>query len=95
MKVIYLERDSINKDGYNKIASKYHEERQIFNNKKELDYFIELLPKKGKILDVGCGSGYFEKASKRRGDVNIDVLKPEIQPKKESISEKYSFFKKE
>lgn len=53
-----MEKDSINKVGYNKIASKYDEDRNIFNNQRELDYFSKLLPLEGKILDAGCGSGY-------------------------------------
>jgi ubiquinone/menaquinone biosynthesis C-methylase UbiE len=29
------------------------------------------------VLDVGCGSGHYQKSSKFRGAINIDVLKPE------------------
>jgi SAM-dependent methyltransferase len=28
------------------------------------------------VLDVGCGSGHYQKSSKFRGAINIDVLKP-------------------
>ncbi|GEM_PF-2161281 len=28
------------------------------------------------VLDVGCGSGHYQKSSKFRGVINIDVLKP-------------------
>ena len=28
------------------------------------------------ILDIGCGSGYYQKQSKYRGNINIDILKP-------------------
>ena len=75
-----LERDSINKDGYNRISQKYHDERNIFNNEKELDYFIELLPKSGKILDAGCGSGYGVRYLVEKGysvigvDISVNML---------------------
>jgi ubiquinone/menaquinone biosynthesis C-methylase UbiE len=32
------------------------------------------------ILDVGCGSGEYEFASSRRGQVNLDVRKPKHKP---------------
>jgi len=56
------------------------------------------------VLDVGCGSGYYQKASKFRGAINIDVLKPEKKipsfvlcdaqnlPFKESVFKKVYFY---
>ncbi len=52
-----MNKVEINKRGYNKIASKYNEERSIYNNSKELEYFLQLLPCNAKVLDVGCGAG--------------------------------------
>ncbi len=52
-----MNKVEINRKGYNKIASKYNEERNIYNNSKELAYFLQLLPSNAKVLDVGCGTG--------------------------------------
>ncbi|MFW9852876.1 MAG: class I SAM-dependent methyltransferase [Candidatus Thorarchaeota archaeon] len=84
-----LGRDSINKDGYNKIASRYHEERDIFNNKKELDYFIELLPKEGKILDVGCGTGYGARYMVEKGYsvIGVDISVSMLEIAKKNVPE--------
>lgn len=43
--------------GYNKIALKYNETRNRFDNKTELEYFANLLPENARILDAGCGAG--------------------------------------
>ena len=43
--------------GYDEIAEKYHSERNKFEHKNEIREFMSLLPKNGKILDVGCGAG--------------------------------------
>ncbi len=82
-----MEKDSINKDGYNKIASKYHEERNIFNNTKEIDYFDELLPKTGKILDVGCGSGYGVRYLVEKGYsvIGVDISESMLKIAKETV----------
>lgn len=45
------------RNGYNEIAPKFKEFRSIFDNLPELEYLITLLPKKAKVLDVGCGIG--------------------------------------
>ncbi len=43
--------------GYDLIAEKYHANRDIFDNKKELEAFIGLLPRSADVLDLGCGAG--------------------------------------
>ncbi len=43
--------------GYSKIASRYAEDREIFDNWNEVEAFCSMLPPKAKILDVGCGTG--------------------------------------
>ena len=56
-----MDKDAINKEGYDKIAELYDKDRLIFNNDPELSFFVELLPKNAKVLDVGCGSGFVAK----------------------------------
>ena len=51
------EHGRIVSEGYDKIAEKYHEDRDQFNNRMEIEEFIEYLPSGGTILDVGCGGG--------------------------------------
>ena len=47
---------------YDKIAKKYTEVFfEDFSDRKFIDKFLELLPKKAKILDIGCGPGSFTK----------------------------------
>jgi ubiquinone/menaquinone biosynthesis C-methylase UbiE len=84
-----MNKDSINKEGYNKIAQKYHDERSIFNNEKELDYFIELLPKSGKILDVGCGSGYGARYLVEKGYsvIGVDISEKMLEIAKKNVPE--------
>ncbi len=43
--------------GYDKIARKYHEARDRFGRRDELEEFASMLPMGAKVLDVGCGSG--------------------------------------
>ena len=45
------------KTSYNKIAASYYSHRDLNKFNGELDKFIDLLPKNGHILDVGCGAG--------------------------------------
>jgi ubiquinone/menaquinone biosynthesis C-methylase UbiE len=52
-----MKNEDIVRTGYNKIAAKYNASRDQFNNETELEYFISLLPKRGRILDAGCGAG--------------------------------------
>ncbi len=45
------------KTSYNKIAASYYSHRDLNKFNGELDKFIDLLPKNGHVLDVGCGAG--------------------------------------
>ncbi len=52
-----MKKEEMVRNGYNEIAPKFKEFRSIFDNLPELEYLITLLPKKAKVLDVGCGIG--------------------------------------
>jgi len=45
------------KTSYNKIAASYYSRRDLNKFNGELDKFVDLLPKNGRVLDVGCGAG--------------------------------------
>ncbi|MFX1588174.1 MAG: class I SAM-dependent methyltransferase [Promethearchaeota archaeon] len=51
-----FETDMVKKS-YNKIAASYYSHRDLNKFNGELDKFIELLPRNGHVLDVGCGAG--------------------------------------
>ena len=51
------EQGRIVREGYNKIAEEYNEQREKFDNTKEIQEFIDHLPKGSTVLDIGCGSG--------------------------------------
>lgn len=51
------EHGNIVREGYDKIAEKYNQDRDLFKNKKEIDDFIEHLPNDAVVLDIGCGGG--------------------------------------
>jgi len=50
------EKEEIVRKGYDKIAKEYLADRHIFDNKRELEEFVSLLPRNAKVLDVGCGA---------------------------------------
>ncbi len=50
-------KEEIVKIGYNKIAQDYQANRSVYDHRKELEEFVNLLPKNAKVLDVGCGAG--------------------------------------
>ena len=50
------EKEEIVRKGYDKIAKEYQADRHIFDNKRELEEFMSLLPRNAKVLDVGCGA---------------------------------------
>jgi ubiquinone/menaquinone biosynthesis C-methylase UbiE len=52
------EKEEIVRKGYDKIAKQYHADRHIFDNRKELEQFVSLLPRNAGVLDVGYGAGY-------------------------------------
>jgi ubiquinone/menaquinone biosynthesis C-methylase UbiE len=52
-----MEKEEIVRKGYDRLAEKYQAIRHAFNSERELGEFAGLLPKKAKVLDVGCGDG--------------------------------------
>ena len=52
-----IEKEEIVRKGYDKIAKEYQADRHIFDNKRELEEFVSLLPRNARVLDVGCGAG--------------------------------------
>jgi ubiquinone/menaquinone biosynthesis C-methylase UbiE len=50
-------KEEIVKIGYDKIAQDYQANRGVHDHRKELEEFVNLLPKNAKVLDVGCGAG--------------------------------------
>ena len=51
------EHGDVVKEGYDKIAKKYYQDRDLFKNQKEIDDFISHLPRGAAVLDIGCGGG--------------------------------------
>ncbi|TET10136.1 MAG: class I SAM-dependent methyltransferase [Candidatus Thorarchaeota archaeon] len=51
------EHGDIVRKGYNIIAGKYYQDRDLFENMKEINDFIEHLPDNAVVLDIGCGGG--------------------------------------
>ena len=51
------EQGRIVREGYDKIAEQYNQDREKFDNSKELQEFIDTLPEGGSVLDIGCGGG--------------------------------------
>lgn len=51
------QKSKIVKEGYTKIAGKYHKQRSLYPNKYLLLKFMKHLPKNSRVLDLGCGAG--------------------------------------
>ncbi|MBN2231002.1 MAG: methyltransferase domain-containing protein [Candidatus Thorarchaeota archaeon] len=51
------EHSRIVRDGYDKIAHQYMQEREQYCNDKEIQEFINRLHEKARVLDIGCGGG--------------------------------------
>lgn len=51
------EHGKIVREGYDKIAEEYNQDRDVFCNSKEIQEFIDILPEGGSVLDIGCGGG--------------------------------------
>ena len=66
------------RDGYNKIGSSYNEMRNREKNRLELEYFANLLPPHGHILDAGCGAG--EPVSKYLVEHGFQVTGIDVSP---------------
>ena len=49
--------EEIVRAGYDRIGSSYNEMRNREKNNLELEYFVNLLPPHGHVLDAGCGAG--------------------------------------
>jgi SAM-dependent methyltransferase len=45
------------RSGYDRLARRYNEQRERFDNWKEVEAFSSQLPDKGKVLDAGSGTG--------------------------------------
>ncbi|MCK5265479.1 MAG: class I SAM-dependent methyltransferase, partial [Candidatus Thorarchaeota archaeon] len=84
------EHGDIVREGYNKIAGKYSQDRDLFKNKKEIDDFIEHLPDNAVVLDIGCGGGVpvlkllVEKGYSAKG---IDFSKGMLELAKKNVPE--------
>jgi ubiquinone/menaquinone biosynthesis C-methylase UbiE len=52
-----IDKESVVRKGYDRIAEEYHASRSKFDHRKELKEFAALLPKNARVLDVGCGAG--------------------------------------
>ena len=63
--------------GYGALAVKYHAQRDLRVHRRELDALVQSLPKGGKVLDAGCGSGKVAAHLLRRGlaVTGIDISK--------------------
>jgi ubiquinone/menaquinone biosynthesis C-methylase UbiE len=83
--------------GYNIIANEYYTHRDLNKFNGELEEFSKLLPKGGKVLDVGCGAGIptarylVKKGLKVTG---IDISEKMLQMARENVP-KADFFKKD
>lgn len=64
---------------YNKIATKYN--KTFSNRSNYLDDFLKYVPKKGKILDIGCGVGVDSSYIKSKGYIptGIDISKKMLE----------------
>jgi ubiquinone/menaquinone biosynthesis C-methylase UbiE len=50
-------KEEIVRRGYDKRAQEYNAGRRMYDNRKELEEFVSLLPESARILDAGCGAG--------------------------------------
>ena len=51
------EHARIVREGYDKIAEEYNKDRDVFDNGREIQQFIDHLPEGAVLLDIGCGGG--------------------------------------
>ncbi|NPD88688.1 MAG: class I SAM-dependent methyltransferase [Asgard group archaeon] len=90
-----MKKEKIVEEGYNKIALKYHSERNKFESIVELKQFTNLLIPGAKLLDVGCGAGV--PVTKYLVDEGFSVTGIDISEKMLSLAKKHvpkgEFFK--
>jgi len=51
------QKSEIVRRGYNRIAEKYHEERDLYKSNALLRKFSKRVPKGSKVIELGCGAG--------------------------------------
>ncbi|MFW9926725.1 MAG: class I SAM-dependent methyltransferase, partial [Candidatus Thorarchaeota archaeon] len=84
------EQGRIVREGYDKIAQDYLEQREQYCNDREIQEFIDLLPEKAKVLDIGCGGGVpILKMMLEKGFVatGIDFSKSMLELAKKNVPE--------
>lgn len=76
---------------YNKIAKNYN--KRFSKPSEYLEYFLKLLPKNGKVLDVGCGVGIDSNfiKSKKFTVVGIDTSKEMLKIARKNYPEIYFY----
>ena len=74
------------RDGYNKIGLSYNEMRNREKNRLELEFFNNLLPPHGHILDAGCGAG--EPVAKYLVEHGFQVTGVDVSPQILEIAKK-------
>lgn len=84
--------------GYDELAEWYYKDRlRTRGTSAFLKKIIKKLPKKGKVLDIGCGVGY--PVSKFFNDLNYDVIGIDLSSKMIKIAKKIvpaaTFYKKD
>jgi len=84
------EKKEVVRKGYDKIAEDYQADRHIFDNKKEMEEFVNLLPKNARVLDVGCGVGLpFAKSLIKSGFavVGVDFSRSMLKLARKNVAE--------
>ncbi len=85
------------KSAYNRCAGRYGLERDVFKNKKQLDWLIKRLAPGAKILDIGCGAGVpVDKYLVEKGHLvtGVDISEKQVELARKNIP-KASFLVKE
>jgi ubiquinone/menaquinone biosynthesis C-methylase UbiE len=85
-----MKKEDLVREGYNRIAPHFAVFRSQFSNEQELEFLCSLLPKKAKILDVGCGNGipvarYFIR--KGYTVVGVDISEEMLEIAKQNVPE--------
>lgn len=78
------------KRGYNKVAKNYSADRDLFQNQKYLEKFIEQISTGSIILDLGCGAGIpIDKflAEYRYKVIGLDISEKQIELAKKNLPE--------